>query len=317
MSFNSPILVFGAGSIGERHIEILQKLGYNNIWVYRQRQLPLRNIDASSIRVISDLSLVEEIKPSFAIICTPTALHLKHTQFCVENNIPVLVEKPLSHNLDGLEELKSQILKKQTYIQVGYMLRYHPFMQLVKNYVETQQFGNLLNIQTYWGEYLPNWHPWENYDKSYPARKELGGGAALTLSHDVDLTNWIVGSEVMTWHNLKNYRANLNVNVEAGSDISISYANGVTAHCHLNFFEKTTRRYYRFIFDDASIEVDYLNSMLTILLPNGKVERQELSDFDRNQMFECQIIDFIDNIKKTRDLTNNLENAMVVTKICS
>ncbi len=50
ISTDSPILVFGAGSIGERHLGILQKLGYLNLWVYRQRNLPLRTIDAASLQ---------------------------------------------------------------------------------------------------------------------------------------------------------------------------------------------------------------------------------------------------------------------------
>lgn len=317
MALNSPILIFGAGSIGERHICVLHKLGYTNIWVYRERQLPLRNIDASTINVITDLNLVTDIQPFFAIICTPTALHLKQTLFCIENNIPVLVEKPLSHNLDGIAQLKAMMIEKNIYVQVAYMLRYHPFMRLIKNYVANKLFGNLLNIQSHWGEYLPSWHPWEDYKTTYPARKELGGGAALTLSHDVDLANWLAGCEITKWYNLKNYQSKLDVNVEAGSDISISYANGITAHCHLNFFEKVTRRYYRFIFDEASIEVDYLKNTLNILLSNGKIERNELPNFDRNHMFESQIIDFIANINKAQILTANVDNAMVVVKICS
>mgnify|MGYP003670733758 CR=1 FL=1 len=310
-----PVLVFGAGSIGERHIGVLQKMGYLNIWVYRKRLFPLRNIDASTIHTITNLNQVKDHKPSFAIICTPTALHLEQTLFCVENNIPVLVEKPLSHSLAGFEELHAMVVKNSAVVHIAYMLRYHPFMQRIKKWVVNQEFGDLLNIQTYWGEYLPDWHPWEDYSTSYPACKELGGGVALTLSHDIDLVNWIAGSEIVEWHNLKNYRSNLDVNVEAGSDISMAYQNGITAHCHLNYFEKVARRYYRFILDNASIEVDYLNNTMTLLFPNGEIERQVLQNFDRNELFEKQLEGFVLNLRKS-DPTKMIESKKII-EICN
>ena len=41
-----------------------------------------------------------------------------------------------------------------------------------------------------WGEFLPNWHPKENYKKSYAANKKMGGDISLTLSHDLDLAKF-------------------------------------------------------------------------------------------------------------------------------
>ena len=58
-----PILIFGAGSIGERHVFILQKLGYSNIWIYRQRHLLLRNTDEKTINIFTDLEETDKLKP--------------------------------------------------------------------------------------------------------------------------------------------------------------------------------------------------------------------------------------------------------------
>ena len=43
------------------------------------------------------------------------------------------------------------------------------------------------------GEYLPYWHPKEDYKKSYASRKKLGGGVILTLIHEIDYLFWIFG----------------------------------------------------------------------------------------------------------------------------
>lgn len=320
ISFDSPILVFGAGSIGERHLGILQKLGYTNLWVYRQRNLPLRTMDAGTLRVISDLSELDREQFAASIVCTPTAQHLPQTLWCVRRHIPVLIEKPLSNTLEGLEELEIALAQQPTLIQVAYMLRYHPFFQKIKNLIETQELGTLLSMQTYWGEYLPDWHPWEDYRQSYAARQELGGGVALTLSHDLDLVNWLADSPVKNWNTLKNYRSSLEINVESGADVSLAYENGLTAHCHLNFHERVPRRWYRFVFGEGSVEVDYLQATYTVMQPGQEISTLRLENFDRNQLFENQTTDFFQKINSGSFADYSLralDESRMILKICT
>ena len=320
ISTDSPILIFGAGSIGERHIGILQKLGYTNLWVYRQRNLSLRSVDAASLRIVTDLAEAEKITFKAAIICTPTAQHLSQALWCVRRGIPALVEKPLSHTLEGFEELKTALVANPTYLQVAYMLRYHPFFIYVKNLIEKEELGKLLSIQTYWGEYLPDWHPWEDYRQSYAARQELGGGVALTLSHDLDLVNWLANSTVTNWHTLKNYRSSLEIDVESGADISLGYDNGITAHCHLNFHERVAHRWYRFVWENGSVEVDYPKATCSLIKPGREAMIQTLEGFDRNQLFEDQTKDFFRKINKgnfTATSLRTLDESQIILKICT
>lgn len=319
-SFDSPILVFGAGSIGERHLGILQKLGYTNLWVYRQRNLPLRTLDGGTLRVVSDLTELDREPFAAAIICTPTAQHLAQTLWCVRRQIPVLIEKPLSHTLEGLEELNAAIQERPTLIQVAYMLRYHPFFQKIKTLIESEELGTLLSVQTYWGEYLPDWHPWEDYRQSYAARQELGGGVALTLSHDLDLVNWLAGSPVKHWNTLKNYQSSLEINVESGADVSLLYENGLTAHCHLNFHERVPRRWYRFVFEEGSVEVDYLQATYTVMQSGQETSTYKLEDFDRNQLFEDQTSDFFQKINSGSFADYSLralDESQMILNICA
>lgn len=291
MNNDKTIVVFGAGSIGERHIGILLELGYTDIWVYRQRQLPLRTTDADRVQVFTDLDRLAEIQPYAAIICTPTAQHLEQARYCAERGIHVLVEKPLTHNPAGLDELKEALHYSGSYLQVAYMLRYHPLIERLRNGLQRREWGDLLSMQTYWGEYLPDWHPWEDYRTSYAARAELGGGVTLTLSHDLDLVNWLANSPVTESTVMAHYQSPLEVDVESGADITFCYENGITAHCHLNYYERVPRRYYRFICSEASIEFDYFRCELRILQP-GSEATLGVDGFERNDMFRAQLHDF-------------------------
>ncbi|GAB3170387.1 Gfo/Idh/MocA family protein [Telluribacter humicola] len=319
IKYTDDILVLGGGSIGERHIGILWELGYRNIHLYRQRNLPFRTLDPARVQVFTDFERVADIAPKVAIICTPTALHVSQTLACVERGMHVLVEKPLSHTSEGIQELRQAALKQQVLVQVAYMLRYHPLLQRVKHIIEDGTWGKLLSMQSYWGEYLPDWHPWEDYRTSYAARKELGGGAALTLSHDLDLLNWLAGCALDSWQTVKNYRSSLEVDVEAGADILLSYQSGTTAHCHLNFYERIPRRYYRFVLEEGTLELDYYAATLRLLRPTSSdVERIE--GFDRNQLFVAQTRHFFDTLQNgnlTSHTQEQLDESETILKICN
>jgi predicted dehydrogenase len=177
------------------------------------------------------------------------------------------------------------------YVQVGYMMRFHPLVLELKAIVGEGRYGPLLSFTTRWGEYLPNWHPWEDYRTSYAARKELGGGAALTLSHDLDLVLWLAPSPLVNSYALPNRASALEVDVEAGMDFLLQFADGATGHVHLNFFEQPPTRYLHFAFESGTVRFDYYANTLKISTPEGETVRSE-EGFDRNQLFLDQTVHF-------------------------
>lgn len=316
---NRPVLVVGAGSIGERHIRNLWTLGFRNLHVFRQRNLPFRDIADAKVEVITDWNVVEELKPYAVIIATPTAQHINQAIKSVKLGCHVLVEKPLSHNLQQTTELIEVVKEKSIYFQVAYMQRFHPLLTKIKHYATNKAFGNLISLTAKWGDYLPAWHPWEDYRESYAAKKELGGGVALTLSHEIDLANWLVDSTPQKSFTIKNYGSKLEMNVEAGYDVLIGYKNGATANIHLNYYEKTTERYLKLVFDNASLSFEYFKNTVEIKLPSGLIETEKVEQFDRNDMFLTQTACFFD---KTQHFTINdslrqIEESITIIKICN
>lgn len=293
---NTPILIIGAGSIGERHIRNLHLLGYTNLIVYRQRNLPFRDINTASPTVYTDWEYVIRAKPKIAFICTVTHLHLSFTTKCIEMGMHVLVEKPLSHTCEGLEKLGEILLQQNRYLHVGYMMRFHPLVQRIKNIIDSQQYGQVISIQSKWAEYLPDWHPWENYRESYAAKKTLGGGVALTLSHDIDQVCFLLGALPQTWHKTNNYKNKLDIDVEATTDILLSFESGTTANIHLSYAEKTKERFLKVVFDNATVEFNFFSSTLTIKQPKDNTTVETLTNFDRNDLFISQTKYFLQKI---------------------
>lgn len=318
-NLKKPIVVFGAGSIGERHLRNLWHLGFENLIVFRQRKLPFRNLEEVQVKTLTTWEELEQNIPYAAIICSPTSQHLTQTLKCVELGIHCLVEKPLSHNLEDFSLLFDAVKRNNVFVYVGYMMRFHPLIIKIKEFIDENKYGNLLSLNSKWGEYLPDWHPWEDYKDSYAAKKELGGGVALTLSHDIDVANFLINSKVVKHIIVNNYKSNLGIDVESGADILARYEDNTTANIHLNFHERNKERFLKLVFDDASIEFSFYNSQLIINKPNVEDEIVNIEDFDRNDLFIDQSKYFFSKINtftKEESLTN-IEESELIIKMCT
>jgi len=323
MNKNTPILIFGAGSIGERHIRNLWTLGYCNLLLYRQRNLPFRDIGEAEVQVFLDLNETKSLNPEVAFICTPTAQHLEQTIYCVENKMHVFVEKPLSHTLENMDHLKSIVANSNKLLQVGFMMRFHPHILKVKNYIQENIFGELISSTSHWGSYLPDWHPWENYKESYAAKKNLGGGVALTLCHDIDLAIWLAMRPIKNYETNFSYSGELDIETASIADIEINFVDGVNSRIHLNYLANPPIRKYHWEFEHVFIDFNYFDNLLIISSKNDPFENQEykIEAFDRNQLFLAEVTDFfykIENISNpVQHSFNSIRESELLISICN
>src|SRR3989344_9307695 len=181
-----PILIVGFGSICRRQLRNLKTLGHKNFVLYRTSKSTLPDDEILNIPVEYDLAKALAHKPIATIIANPTALHIPVALAAARAGSHLFLEKPVSHTLDGVEELIRLTKRKGLIVQTGFQFRFHPGLLKIKYLLETNAIGPVVSVQAHWGEHLPDWHPWEDYHKSYSARVDLGGGALLTLCHPFD-----------------------------------------------------------------------------------------------------------------------------------
>ena len=289
------ILICGVGSIGERHIRNLLTLGYEDIILYRTSNSQLRSLN-QNLKTFNNLDEALVQKPDVAFITNPTSLHLNTAISCAMAGCHLFIEKPLSHSLEGVDKLKQIVVKKDLVCMTGFMYRYHPLIQKMKEISNSKKFGELICIRSSWGEYLPDWHPWEDYRSGYAAKEMLGGGPTATLSHDIDLAIWFSNSEVKKFVNFQNHQSKLELETSHGNDILIKFYNGVTANIHLDFFQKPYHREFEIIFTEGKLNFNYYNNRLDIISSDDKHKKIVLKDFNRNEMFLLEIKDFINSI---------------------
>jgi predicted dehydrogenase len=319
VSKSDYILVIGGGSIGERHMSNLLLAGYEHVVVLRKRNLPFRNQALAGLRIVTSEEDALDLKPKAAIICTPTSMHLQQTIWCLEHGMHVLVEKPLSHNLEQWENLTRAVNSSGKLLFVGYMMRYHPLVGKMQQIMAQGNLGRLLSFTSHWGEYLPNWHPWEDYRTSYAAKKELGGGASLTLSHDLDLVNHLVGKQITNYQFLQNHASGLEVTADAGADFLMAFEGGITGHVHLNYFEQPANRFLHLVFEKGRLEFYYFKNELHLLTPDDK-QLITADDFDRNQLFTAELDDFFTlagSLEQQEVSEKMLRESEIIIRMCN
>ncbi len=228
------ILIAGLGSIGRRHLKNLLASGEEDILLYRTHQSSLPEAELAHFPVETDLQAALAQRPQAVIIANPTALHLDVAIPAAEAGCHILVEKPISHNLERIDQLQAALRRGGGQLLVGYHFRFHPGLQKVKELLSQQAIGRPLSVRAHWGEYLPNWHPWEDYRKGYSARSDLGGGVTLTLSHSLDYVRWLLGEVHSLWA-FSGRLGDLELSVEDTIEIGLKFQNRILGSLHLDY----------------------------------------------------------------------------------
>lgn len=310
------ILICGVGSIGERHIRNLLKLGFEDLILYRTRNIDCRTIKLE-LPVFTSLSKALAEKPDIAFICNPTHLHMETAIICANAGCHLFIEKPLSHNLKGIEELNVTLKKHKRQAMVGYMLRFHPCLKKAQEWINAGKIGKVVFARTQWGEYLPDWHPWEDYRQSYAANKNMGGGPALTLSHEIDMMLWLFG-EVQQVKGISNYNSSLEVDSEHAVDILIYFKSGITANIHLDYIQKPPSRNTEIVGDKGKLYFDCYQNEIQFI-PCFKGQKKEVfrtqDGFERNQLFIEELKYFFQCLENDTTPMSDVKNASEVVRV--
>ena len=185
------ILIVGLGSIGLRHLRIAREIfPESRIAILRHQET--KEIPKDANKVFYTLSDAIQFKPQIAIICTPASIHIEISIALVREGVHVLIEKPISNEKKGLEELNNEAVKNNCVLMVGYNLRFLPSLNKFKNLIDNDFIGDFYSVRSEAGQYLPSWRD-KDYRKTVSAKKSLGGGVLLELSHELDYLRWIFG----------------------------------------------------------------------------------------------------------------------------
>lgn len=309
------VLFCGLGGIGQRHLRNLRFILGDDLDVHAfrvRRQMhklhdnlsiePEANVEIDySIVVHTSLHQAIAIKPDAVFVCNPSSLHTQVALAAAKAGAHIFIEKPVANSMDGLDELLEIVSSNKLVCYVGYNFRFHPGLMRLKSLVEEQYFGNIVSVKAEIGEYLPNWHIYEDYRDMYAARKDLGGGVILSQIHEMDLIYWYFGlPDTIICRGGK--LSNLDIDVEDTATSLMQY-DGMYGRfpiiLHQDFIQRPPTRTFKIAGDKGVAKIDLIQQMLHIYNHHGELkEALDYSSFQRNNMFLQQTEHFIECIRK-------------------
>lgn len=267
------VLIVGLGSIGKRHLRLARELLPNaDIRVLRHQRA--NDIPENSNGCFFNIEDAIGFAPQIAVIATPATFHIETAVALASTGTHLLIEKPLSSSLVGVSNLIETCQKQGLTLLTGYNLRFLPSLQKFRELLSEDVVGEVLSVRCEIGQYLPSWRPDDDYRNGVSAKRELGGGVLLELSHELDYLRWIFG-EVEWVSATLSKQSNLDLDVEDTAHITLGFAPGSDSHqligvVNLDFIRHDTSRLCIAIGEKGSLRWNGLTGQVDIYEAGAK-----------------------------------------------
>jgi predicted dehydrogenase len=323
-------LIAGLGSIGRRHLRNLLALGERDILLYRTHHSSLPDGELADFQTETSLEAALAHQPDVVIVSNPTALHLQVAIPAARLGCHLLMEKPVSHSLEGIAELRAAVQQSGCRVLVGYQFRFHPGLMKAANVLQVGAIGRPLSARAHWGEYLPGWHPWEDYRQGYSALSDLGGGAILTLSHPLDYLRWLLGDVQSIWA-FAGKHGELELDVEDCAEIGLLFGQGVLATVHLDYNQRPFEHYLEIIGTQGTLRWDGNDNSVSVFKTQRQIQNPgnvgtwqtypiqetfgEAKPFERNDLFHAEMRHMIQVVQGSAQPICTLDDGIQVLRI--
>ncbi len=302
------IAVIGTGSVGRRHARNLLELGVSNVVLCSEFQRGgdyLKDLD--NLPVVKNYDELLGTKLNAVVIANASNLHIKYALKALQKDLPIYLEKPAGIDAKEIEALVSLNQSKKAVIAVGYQHRFNELLGMVKSFYQDKVFGQIVYVSCNMGEYLPYYHPDEDYRKGYAAKESMGGGVLRTQIHDINYLRWILGElEIIAAHGGK--VSQLKIDVEDSVTALLKTVDNIPVSLHMDYLQKKAYRILEIVGVEGGLRWDYHNNMITKWNASGNIEMIGAGELDRKKLFlEC-MQDFLECVDTNEQPKSNLQD---------
>lgn len=248
-------LVIGAGSMGCRRLRDLTHLKTGEVILFEP--VPQRCSEISAFFGVRGFTKWEDAlaeEPSVMVISTPPALHETYVRQAIDRKLHAFAEVPFVYEENVLAEIVAQAPSYPGTLGVSHTIRYYPPYRLIYDLLHEDAIGKPLYIEYSLGNYLPDWHTYENYRDFYAGDVRLGGAGMDMILHELNPIQWWMGP-ISTVAGRLSKVSSLEINGPDSHDALLVFECGATGFLHHDVIERgTLGRHVRIVGEDGTLE---------------------------------------------------------------
>ncbi len=287
------ILIIGLGGMGRRHIKVFSEMNNIRIYCFDIDSKRLQNIqdEFSSITCFTNLEDLPLADIHGAVIVTPTHTHIEFAEWCINRNIPFLLEKPISNNLDRVTELIQKAKEKKIIAGVAYPRRNSEAVKKIKKMLNEGFIGDLQMILSNFSQDFRKYRP--DYQQTYYAKLSTGGGLLLdALTHHVDLVTYFAGP-IKSVYALANRQVFEGCEGEDTAVLSLHFQNGIIGNMVGNQFQKPNMDQIELVGTAGNIRYERVTGILAWNKSDSPTWTEEWIDGDWEKILSNQADNFL------------------------
>jgi predicted dehydrogenase len=248
------VLIVGCGYWGHHYVRIFRELKETRVVAVCDQSLDRLSAIAAEF---PDVKLVRDLEVALAIpgiaavvVATPATTHMEVAARCLEADLPVLVEKPLTTTSEGAAALTRLAERKGVTLMVGHTFVYNAAIRKVRSYVTTGTLGEV-------------YYMYARRTSLGPIRTDVNALWDLA-SHDVSIFNYLLDCEP-EWVSAIGSRVLRHQREDVGF-VSIGYPGGLVAHIHVSWADPNKTREIVVVGSDKQVVFNDLNALERVRL---------------------------------------------------
>ena len=286
----------GTGGWGKNHTRILSQLGVLTAVCDANKE---RSKEYSEKYSVNSYDSVDALLASedfdAAFICTPTSTHSKIANQLIQKKKNVFIEKPLTYLSEEGEDLLELAKKNKVIMTCGYIERFNPAVDLVKNYVKSKKYGELVMLEFH-------------RESRMPLHIKDVGIIYDTSVHDIDTAMWLFDDTPQV---VFARAGSINHEHEDFATIMLGFKNNKVAIISSNWITPTRVRNFNAVCTEGIISADFISQEVRIETKNDT----EIPRNEKQEPLQLEIENFLGALEGKNELRVKPEQAVNVTKI--
>jgi predicted dehydrogenase len=276
--------------MGRRRMRDMRALGAD-VFLYEPQKERCEEIAAQfSIQGFTNLEQALSQEPEAIVVSTPPALHAGYVEEAIKRKLHVFAEVPFVYDIGIAEKVFDAAPSYPSVLGVSHTIRFYPPIRLIRDLLQAGRIGTPIYLEHSLGNYLGDWHPYEDYRKFYASDVKLGGAGMDMVFWEIASIHWWMGPIESVQARFSKVSP-LEIKGPDCHDVLLTFKSGAAGFLHHDIIEQGTQgRHVRVIGDAGTIE--WHQSSAEVRVYDGKTKTTEMVPFS-------QVAEWPESVKAT------------------